>query len=192
MSLTPKQRRFVEEFLVDLNATQAAIRAGYSKKTARSIGSENLTKPDIALAIAVKLDGYTRKAGITVERVLEVIEAILFFDPREVVEWGPNGVKLKPRPRVRSLPATMLRSADQPRERWLHPASFAAHTSPIGCLDKTTRIMDVVLRNRRTAVKTCHSSSKTDTAARIAHHISHDNLSCRRSKRQSRSYHLDG
>ncbi len=73
MSLTPKQRRFVEEFLVDLNATQAAIRAGYSERTARSIGSENLTKPDIALAIAVKLEEYTREAGITVERVLNYL-----------------------------------------------------------------------------------------------------------------------
>ena len=43
--LTPKQRRFVNEYLIDLNATQAAIRAGYSKKTAQQIGAENLSKP---------------------------------------------------------------------------------------------------------------------------------------------------
>lgn len=52
MSLTPKQEAFVREYLIDLNATQAAIRAGYSAKTARAVGSENLTKPDIAAAIA--------------------------------------------------------------------------------------------------------------------------------------------
>lgn len=51
MQLTPKQRRFVEEYAIDLNATQAAIRAGYSVKTARKIGSENLAKPDIKAAI---------------------------------------------------------------------------------------------------------------------------------------------
>jgi len=45
--LTAKQRLFCHEYLVDLNATQAAIRAGYSEKTAKVIGSENLTKPDI-------------------------------------------------------------------------------------------------------------------------------------------------
>ena len=50
--LTPKQRRFVEEYLIDLNATQAAIRTGYSKKTAYSIGQENLSKPEITEAIA--------------------------------------------------------------------------------------------------------------------------------------------
>ncbi|MCO6407348.1 terminase small subunit [Hoeflea alexandrii] len=52
MALTPKQALFVKEYLVDLNATQAAIRAGYSEKTARQVGAENLTKPVIAEAIA--------------------------------------------------------------------------------------------------------------------------------------------
>lgn len=46
-ALTAKQQRFCDEYLIDLNATQAAIRAGYSKKTARVIGQENLTKPAI-------------------------------------------------------------------------------------------------------------------------------------------------
>jgi phage terminase small subunit len=50
--MTPKQQRFVEEYLIDLNATQAAIRAGYSEGTARQMGSENLSKPDIADAVA--------------------------------------------------------------------------------------------------------------------------------------------
>ena len=45
--MTAKQMRFCDEYLIDLNATQAAIRAGYSKKTARAMGAENLTKPDI-------------------------------------------------------------------------------------------------------------------------------------------------
>jgi phage terminase small subunit len=45
--MTPKQKRFCDEYLIDLNATQAAIRAGYSEKTATVIGAENLTKPNI-------------------------------------------------------------------------------------------------------------------------------------------------
>jgi phage terminase small subunit len=49
--LTAKQRRFVEEYLVDLNATQAAIRAGYSPRTASAIGCENLRKPQISTAV---------------------------------------------------------------------------------------------------------------------------------------------
>ena len=45
--MTAKQRRFCDEYLIDLNATQAAIRAGYSKKTAYAIGNENLMKPEL-------------------------------------------------------------------------------------------------------------------------------------------------
>ncbi|MDX1489247.1 MAG: terminase small subunit [Acidiferrobacterales bacterium] len=52
MSLTPKQQRFVGEYLIDLNATQAAIRAGYSEHTAKQQGYENLTKPYVQEAIA--------------------------------------------------------------------------------------------------------------------------------------------
>ena len=49
--MTKKQKRFVEEYLIDLNATQAAIRAGYSPDTAQQMGSENLSKPVIKNAI---------------------------------------------------------------------------------------------------------------------------------------------
>ena len=51
-NLTAKQEQFCHEYLIDLNATQAAIRAGYSKKTAKQIGQENLTKPDLANRIS--------------------------------------------------------------------------------------------------------------------------------------------
>ncbi len=50
--ITPKQQRFVDEYLIDLNATQAAIRAGYSRNSARQMGAENLSKPSIAFAVA--------------------------------------------------------------------------------------------------------------------------------------------
>lgn len=62
MSLTDKQFRFIDEYLVDLNATQAAIRAGYSKKTARQAGSENLSKPAIFTAIRDKQKEVSEKA----------------------------------------------------------------------------------------------------------------------------------
>ena len=54
--MTPKQERFVQEYLIDLNATQAAIRAGYSKKTAAEIGRQNLIKLDIQHAISKAQD----------------------------------------------------------------------------------------------------------------------------------------
>lgn len=61
----------MQEYLADPNATQAAIRAGYSEKTARSIGAENLTKPDIAAAIAKAQAEVAVTAGLTVESHLE-------------------------------------------------------------------------------------------------------------------------
>jgi len=68
--LTPKQAQFVVEYLVDENATQAAIRAGYSKKTAHVIGQENLRKPAIFKAVKEQLNARAEKTLITAEYVL--------------------------------------------------------------------------------------------------------------------------
>ena len=89
--LTGKQQRFVEEYLIDLNATQAAIRAGYSAKTAKSIGQENLTKPDIAKALAQAKVKRAEKTGITAERVLEELAAIAFFNWKAITEADEEG-----------------------------------------------------------------------------------------------------
>jgi phage terminase small subunit len=86
-TLTPRQQRFVEEYLIDLNATQAAIRAGYSPKTAYSIGHENLRKPEIEAAIAYAVFERSQKTGITAERVLEELWDIATADPNELVEF---------------------------------------------------------------------------------------------------------
>ena len=65
--LTDKQERFVSEYLIDLNATQAAIRSGYSQKTAQRIGSENLSKPLIADAIAEAKAAAAKRNETTVD-----------------------------------------------------------------------------------------------------------------------------
>lgn len=83
--LTAKQARFVEEYLVDLNATQAAIRAGYSEKTAYSVGHENLSKPDIAEAIAQAKSERSQRTQITADRVLQELGRIGFSDIRNVL-----------------------------------------------------------------------------------------------------------
>lgn len=83
-TLSPKQRRFVDEFLVDLNATQAAIRAGYSKRTARSQSSALMTKPDISEAIAAGKARAAERAGISQERVLRELAAIALSDLRSL------------------------------------------------------------------------------------------------------------
>lgn len=76
MALTPRQERFVAEYLIDLNATKAAIRAGYSERTARAIGAENLTKPDISESIAKAQGKRADKLEITAEKVLRDLEEV--------------------------------------------------------------------------------------------------------------------
>lgn len=68
--LTEKQAAFVQEYLIDLNATQAAIRAGYSKDTAHQIGYENLRKPDLSQAITRALAEREQRTQITQDYVL--------------------------------------------------------------------------------------------------------------------------
>lgn len=85
MALTDKQQRFVEEYLVDLNATQAAIRSGYSRDTARAIGSENLSKPDIQESIREKREELSESTNISAKRVIEEYAKIAFSDVRNVL-----------------------------------------------------------------------------------------------------------
>ncbi len=83
--LTPRQARFVEEYLIDLNATQAAIRAGYSEATANREGSRLLSNADIAAIIATAMTKRSEKTDITAERVLREIAAMAFYDPGDLM-----------------------------------------------------------------------------------------------------------
>ena len=90
--LTPKQAKFVEEYLIDLNATKAAIRAGYSPKTAYSIGFENLKKPDIQEAIQARQKELQTETQITQVRVLQEEAKLAFQDIGEL--FGEDGYLL--------------------------------------------------------------------------------------------------
>ena len=93
MKLTPKQERFVQEYLVDLNAAAAAIRAGYSSKTAKSIGQENLTKPDIQSAIQKAMQARAQRTEITQDMVIQELAKLGFFDIRKL--FGDDGKPLE-------------------------------------------------------------------------------------------------
>jgi len=96
--LTRKQAAFVQEYLIDLNATQAAIRAGYSKHTAKSIGQENLTKPAIVDAISVAMDARAAAANFTTERILQELARIAFFDESDLYDGDGNLIPIKSLP----------------------------------------------------------------------------------------------
>lgn len=94
MALTKKQKVFVEEYLIDLNATQAAIRAGYSPATAKDIGCENLAKPNIKAEIDKAMAERSKRTGVNADRVLLELAKIGFAKITDVVD--PVTAKIKP------------------------------------------------------------------------------------------------
>ena len=93
--MTDKQALFCKEYLVDLNATRAAIRAGYSQDTANRIGPENLSKPEIQEEVQRLMESRAKRTEVTADRVLLEFARIAFSNPKDVMDWGPNGIVLK-------------------------------------------------------------------------------------------------
>lgn len=87
MALTPKQKLFVDEYLIDLNATQAAIRAGYSPNNADKIGSELLGKTRVSDAISKAMAERSRRTGINQDRILMELAKIALVNPANVVDF---------------------------------------------------------------------------------------------------------
>ena len=83
--LTAKQQRFVEEYLIDLNATQAAIRAGYSVKTASEQGSQNLSKLNIQQQISKAMAERSKRTGVNQDRVVFELSRIAFVKMTDIV-----------------------------------------------------------------------------------------------------------
>ncbi len=88
--LTDKQAAFVAEYLIDLNATQAAIRAGYSADTARQQGARLLTNVHIEQAIAEAQGERSARTEITADMVLKELAKIGFADMRKLLKWTGN------------------------------------------------------------------------------------------------------
>lgn len=90
--LTDKQKRFITEYLINFNATQAAVRAGYSQKTAPWIGAENLKKPQIQAEIQKQQEKTQTKLEITRERIVQELASIALAngaDFAKVIRKGP-------------------------------------------------------------------------------------------------------
>lgn len=93
MTLTDKQEMFCREYLIDLNASQAAIRAGYSAKTANRIGSENLSKPDIAKRIIELKSARNERVEINADYVLRRLVEIDEMDVLDILK-DEGGLKM--------------------------------------------------------------------------------------------------
>lgn len=167
--LTEKQKRFVAEYLVDLNATQAAIRAGYSKKTAEVIGYENLRKPQIADEIEKRQEKLRNKLEITQERVIDEIAGIAFANASDFVTVTETGLlNIKPTSKVpkEKLPALagIKYSANGAVEIKLHdkPAALRMLAEHLGLfnqsngngLDAENNIFEVIDQSTREELDT--------------------------------------
>ncbi len=95
MALTEKQRRFVDEYLIDLNATQAAIRAGYSVKTAKDIGCQNLAKLNIQQAVSEQMAERSKRTGVNQDRIVLELAKIAFVNAADVIDSDDATIKAR-------------------------------------------------------------------------------------------------
>jgi phage terminase small subunit len=113
--MTPRQRRFVEEYLVDLNATQAAKRAGYSAKSATTRGYRLLRNSEVAAAVAKAQDKRRARTQVSADRVVTELAKVAFGDPRRLLSWGPGGVVLRDSSELTEAEAALVSEVSETR-----------------------------------------------------------------------------
>ncbi|HET9554328.1 MAG TPA: terminase small subunit [Anaeromyxobacteraceae bacterium] len=116
MALTPKQRKFVQELMVDENARQAAIRAGYSPKSAEVNGPRLCRQPSVRAAIeAARLEA-AQRTQLRQEEVIAELKRIIFADPRKAFDAEGNPIPIHELPEdvARAIAATKVRVEDVP------------------------------------------------------------------------------
>lgn len=91
MPLNPRQERFVQEYLVDLNATQAALRAGYSPNGTRQTAYNLLSNPDVEEAIAKAREKLANKHGVTIDRIVSELALLGFSNMQDYMKATPGG-----------------------------------------------------------------------------------------------------
>lgn len=106
--LTQKRRAFIDEYLLDFNATQAAKRAGYSERSAHAIGSRLLHVPAVKAALDKAIAARAERTHVTAARVIEQYRRIGFSDIRHFVMWDKNGVTLRPHTSLRDEDASAI------------------------------------------------------------------------------------
>ena len=113
--MTPKQRRFVEEYLVDLNAARAAKRAGYRAKWAASRGYHLLRSPAVAAAVTKAQARRAARTQVSADRVVTELAKVAFGDPRRLLSWGPDGVVLRDSSELTEAEAALVSEVSETR-----------------------------------------------------------------------------
>lgn len=141
--LTPKQARFVAEYLIDLNGTAAAIRCGYKAANARQQAAALLTLPAIADAVAAGKVKQLATAELTAARVLEEMRRMAFFDVAAFFDADGNllplhQIPVEARAAIAGLEVARanLNPADGKRDEWLHKIKLAPKQHALEMLGK--------------------------------------------------------
>jgi len=127
--LTRKQQVFVDEYLVALNATEAAIRAGYTRNSAHVMGCTLMKKPHVAQAIREAMNARAERTRIDADRIVLELARVAFSDLGRIADWGPDGVALKP--------SNVLTEADRAAI-----AEVTAHAGPAGAARTHIRLQN--------------------------------------------------
>ena len=141
--LTPKQQRFVDEYLIDLNATQAAIRAGYSEDSAQQMGSENLSKPVIASAIAEAQAARAKRVQVDADEVLRELMRVGFSDAWNYVQDADGRLALvesAPDDATRAVASVKHKTRTIPQKQG---APVVEHTVEYRLWDKNTALANL-------------------------------------------------
>jgi|SRR5215217_4186738 len=113
--LTPKQEKFCREYILDLNATRAAERAGYKDG---NIGRQLITKNNVSDRIAELQKESFERAEIDADGVLKILAHLVSYDPRNVIEWGPNSVRIKDSKKLSEMDAKLVTSITETPNQW--------------------------------------------------------------------------
>jgi phage terminase small subunit len=142
--LRRKARRFLHEYLIDLSATEAALRAGYGpeRRKARAMGNYFLRRPDFRAALAAAMRERERRTLVTADRVIEEYARIAFADISRFAEWGPDGISLRPQANLSAADLAAVAEVSRPGSKRtarlrLHDkraalAALARHTGLFG------------------------------------------------------------
>lgn len=140
MSLTDKQKRFCEEYVIDFNATQAAIRAGYSVNTAQQIGSENLLKPVIQKYLSELKKDISERNKITVDECVSLLADMARFDIADLYDENQN---LKS---IHDIPESARKSIAELNifEEFTKKGDFIGFTKKIKTTDRKGAIIELM------------------------------------------------
>jgi phage terminase small subunit len=155
-TLTPKQERFVQEYLVDLNATQAAIRAGYSPNTAKEIGYKLVHKSSLQQAIYQRRQRLTEKTEIGLDKLMAEYAVLAFSDMAHYLKFGDDGNAFldwsnMPKDATRAIAEitqeTYLEGSGDDEKKTIKRTRFKLHDKK-GALDSiAARLWPIVTRN---------------------------------------------